>query len=130
MLACAAIAWASKKQPVTSLSSTEAEFYAASSCGQDILALRQFLAGIHHMLDEPTPLYIDNRACVALAQDPGSCKRTKHIDRRKWFLCDYQEAGELKAIPVSTQHNTADMFTKPLAREKFNMHKCTCMNSR
>ena len=128
MLAGGAIAWASKRQPVTSLSSTEAEFYAASSCGQDILALRHFLEGINHVCDEPTPLFIDNRACVSLAQDPGSCKRTKHINRRVWFLCDYQKDGQLKALPIGTHYNTADMFTKPLAKDKFAGHRQRCMN--
>ena len=39
LLALGAIMWASKKQAVTSLSSAEAEYYAASACGAEILAI-------------------------------------------------------------------------------------------
>jgi hypothetical protein len=44
MLACGAIIWGSKKQPVTSLSSTEAEYYAASACGAETIATRHLVA--------------------------------------------------------------------------------------
>ena len=40
------VSWMAKKQPVTSISTTEAEYYAASSCGQDILFLRHLLSDI------------------------------------------------------------------------------------
>ena len=45
-LAGGLILWASKRQPVTSLSSTEAEYYAASACGTEMVAMRHFLAEI------------------------------------------------------------------------------------
>ena len=45
-LAGALILWASKRQPVTSLSPTEAEYYAARSCGTEVIAMRYFIAEI------------------------------------------------------------------------------------
>ena len=109
----------SKKQPVTSLSSTEAEYYAASSCGQDILFLRHLLRDIGYEEKKPTPLKIDNSACVTLGEHFESAKRVRHIDRRVNFLTDYQDMGVLKVKLVSTHLNTADMFTKPLPKDKF-----------
>ena len=123
-LAGALILWASKRQPVTSLSSTEAEYYAASSCGAEVVAMRYFLAeitGNSHPL--PTPIYVDNSACVNLAKDFNSCKRTKHIDRRIHFLTDYQKMGEIQLIYIATAKNTADALTKPLAKHKFLEHR-------
>ena len=40
MLAGAMISWASKRQPVTAISSTESEFYSVSLCGLDCMYLR------------------------------------------------------------------------------------------
>lgn len=123
-LAGALILWASKRQPVTSLSSTEAEYYAASSCGTEVVAMRYFLAEINGE-EHPiaTPIYVDNSACVNLAQDFNSCKRTKHIDRRVHFLTDYQKMGEIQLIYIPTSKNTADALTKPLPKHKFLEHR-------
>ena len=116
--------WASKRQPVTSLSSTEAEYYAASACGAEVLAIRYFLSeitGNAHPL--ATPVYVDNSGCVNLAKDFNSCKRTKHIDRRINFLTDYQDMGEIQVIYIPTSRNTADALTKPLPKAKFLEHR-------
>ena len=123
-LAGGLILWASKRQPVTSLSSTEAEYYAASACGTEVVAMRYFLAEItNNAHPAATPIYVDNSACVNLAQDFNSCKRTKHIDRRVHFLTDYQKMGEIQLIYIPTSKNTADALTKPLAKLKFLEHR-------
>ena len=123
-LAGGPIAWSSKKQPVTSLSSTEAEFYAASACGAQLLSLRYLLMQMTGQdFDDPTPLYVDNSACVSLGSDFNSCKRVKHIDRRIHFLTDYQRDGHLQMIFIGTDRNVADALTKPLAKAKFLQHR-------
>ena len=117
------VSWMSKRQPVTALSSTEAEYYAASSCGQEILFLRHFLRDIGYEETAPTRLKIDNSACVKLGEHFESAKRVRHIDRRVHFLTDYQEDGVLKVEPISTHLNTSDMMTKPLPKDKFVMFR-------
>ena len=121
-LAGGPVLWASKLQPVTSLSSAEAEYYAASACGASTVALRLFMSDLEALPLFPTPIFIDNSACVDLAKDFKSCKRTKHIDRRINFLTDYQGMGEIEAIPIATSNNTADVFTKPLTKPEFKKH--------
>ena len=118
------VTWASKVQAVTALSSTEAEFYAASVCGVDILADRHF----EKDLDEqavlmPTPLFVDNSACVDLGKHFSSCRRVKHIDRRVYFLTDYQAQGDVEIMPIATKDNTADIWTKPLPKSLFLKHR-------
>ena len=73
-------------------------------------------------LPPPTPIYVDNTACVNLAKNFKACKRTKHIDRRIHFLTDYQEMGEIQVLNISTSANTADALTKPLAKTVFKTH--------
>jgi len=70
----------------------------------------------------PTPVYVDDTACVNLANNFKACKRTKHIDRRINFLTDYQEMGEIQVLNISTSANTADALTKPLAKMDFKKH--------
>ena len=118
-----AIVWASKKQPVTSLSSTEAEYYAASVCGAEILYIRHLLQDLGTPESLPTPLLIDNSACVSLGKHWGTVKRVKHIDRRISFLNDYVELGDIVLHHVSTRDNVADMFTKPLEKSQFLPHR-------
>ena len=118
-----AVVWACKRQPVTSLSSTEAEYYAASSCGAEVLYVRHLLHDLGCSQHFPTPLLVDNSACVSLGQNPGTCKRARHIDRRIHFLSDYQEMGEIKLHFVSTKDNVADLFTKPLEKALFTRHR-------
>ena len=67
-------------------------------------------------------MFIGNSATVDLAKDFKSCKRAKHIDRRVNFLTDYQEMGELEIVHIGTSMNTADAFTKPLAKNDFLKH--------
>ena len=123
LLAGVAVVWACKRQPVTSLSSTEAEYYAASSCGAEILYVRHLLHDLGCPQHSPTPLLVDNSACVSLGKDPGTCKRARHIDRRIHFLSDYQEMGDLQLYFISTKDNVADVFTKPLEKITFSKHR-------
>ena len=109
-------------QPVTSLSSAEAEYYAGSACGASVVALRHFMDDIGATPLFPTIIFIDNTATVDLAKDFKSCKRTKHIDRRVNFLTDYQAAGEVEVVHIGTSMNTADALTKPLAKPDFVKH--------
>ena len=107
------------------MSSAEAEYYAASSCGAAVVAIRLFLSDLNVEPLMPTPIFIDNSACVDLAKNFKSCKRTKHIDRRINFLTDYQALGLIEAVPIGTSANTADAFTKPLAKPDFKKHAAT-----
>ena len=121
-LAGGPVLWVSKLQPVTSLSSAEAEYYAGSSCGASTVALRLFMGDLNATPLFPTIVFIDNSATVDLAKDFKSCKRAKHIDRRVNFLTDYQEMGELEIVHIGTSMNTADAFTKPLVKNDFLKH--------
>ena len=111
------------------LSSAEAEYYAGSSCGASVVASRLFLSDLEAEPVMPTPIFIDNSACVDLAKDIKSCKRAKHIDRRVNFLTDYQNMGLIDAVPIGTSENTADAFTKPLTKPIFKKHAATLVRA-
>jgi len=54
MLAGAMIAWSSKHQPVTAISSTESEFYSMSQCALDCVYLRRIGELLGHKQTAPT----------------------------------------------------------------------------
>ena len=53
--------WFSKTQRSVSMSSTEAEYFAACVATRDILFLRDLLADLGHLQTSPTPLRSDNK---------------------------------------------------------------------
>ena len=74
------ISWASKKQSVVALSSTEAEYIAASLASQEAVWLRSLLGDISFVQEEPTVIKEDNQGTIALSRNPKYHPRTKHID--------------------------------------------------
>ena len=46
-------------------------------------------------------------------------ERTKHIDIRYFYCRDKIEDGTVSVSYIATQHNLADLFTKPLSRIRF-----------
>ena len=76
-------------------------------------------------LDLPATIYCDNMAAESLAKGEigTNTKRSKHIDIRYHVIRDYVGAGKIKVERVSTELNTADIFTKPLSRPLFEKHR-------
>ena len=64
-----AISWASKKQPIVTLSSTEAEYVAATSTVCQAMWMRRVLSELKHPQEEPTKIYCDNNSAIALSKN-------------------------------------------------------------
>ena len=75
----AAISWASKRQSMVALSSTESEYIGLSITGQHIQWLRTFFDEIGQSQSGPTELNCNNQAAIILCKDPQFRARTKHI---------------------------------------------------
>ncbi|CAB4007653.1 Hypothetical predicted protein, partial [Paramuricea clavata] len=86
------ISWASKKQSVVALSSTEAEYDAASLACQEAVWLRVLHENISFVQNKPTMIKEDNRGAITLSKNPKYHPRTKHL---------------------------ADLLTKPLGKTMF-----------
>ncbi|GJT90011.1 hypothetical protein Tco_1078856 [Tanacetum coccineum] len=66
------------------------------------------------------PLYCDNKSVIALCCNNIQHSRAKHIDVRYYFIKVQVENGNCGLYFVRTEYQLADIFTKPLPREKFN----------
>lgn len=114
----AAVSWSSKKQELVTLSTTEAEYVAATHAAKEALWMRRLIGEVFRPLSEPTPLFSDSKSAIALAQDGHYHARTKHIDIRYHFIRYIIEAGSLKLIYCPTDEMTADTLTKALPSAK------------
>ncbi|GJT40296.1 hypothetical protein Tco_0940161 [Tanacetum coccineum] len=66
------------------------------------------------------PLYCDNKSVIALCCNNVQHSRAKHIDVRYHFITEQAKNGVVKLYFVRTEYQLADIFTKPLPRERFN----------
>ncbi|GJX22379.1 hypothetical protein Tco_0226824 [Tanacetum coccineum] len=66
------------------------------------------------------PLYCDNKSAIALCCNNVQHSRVKHIDIRYHFIKEQVENGIVELYFVRTEYQLADIFTKPLPRERFN----------
>ena len=73
-------------------------------------------------MSSPTSCATDNTGARDLAYNPEHHKRSKHIERRHFYVRDMVEAMQLTVPFVSTVNNQADFLTKPLpARDFFRL---------
>nr|GEU49904.1 hypothetical protein [Tanacetum cinerariifolium] len=66
------------------------------------------------------PLYCDNKSAIALCCNNVQHLRAKHIDVRFHFIKERLENAAVELYFVRIEYQLADMFTKPLPRERFN----------
>lgn len=115
----ALIHWFSKTQRSVSMSSTEAEYFAASMAARDAIFLRELLVDLGHTQHYPTPLRTDNKGVVDLSFDPVAFKKTKHILRAAEFLRDNVMRRKLSLVWLSGTDNIADVLTKLVSVSAF-----------
>ena len=88
----------SKKQTSVALSSCEAEIMAASEAAKEAVYLREFLPvrELGFGGKNPMKLYCDNQGAIDLAYNPEHHQKTKHIDRRHFYVRELVEHGQLE----------------------------------
>lgn len=119
MLSSGAVSWSSKKQPVVTLSTTEAEFIAAASSACQAVWLRRILQQLNHEPRKSTTIYCDNSSTIKLSKNPVMHGRSKHIDVRFHFLRELTKDEVVGLVQCSSQEQVADIMTKPLKLDVF-----------
>ncbi|GKA77141.1 retrovirus-related pol polyprotein from transposon TNT 1-94 [Tanacetum coccineum] len=66
------------------------------------------------------PLYCDNKSAIALCCNNVQHSKAKHIDVRCHFIKEQMENGIVELYFVRMEYQLADIFIKPLLRERFN----------
>lgn len=117
------IAWSSKKQSTVALSSCEAEYQALCAATCEAIWLRRLLKDAGKEQKQPTSIKSDNQSTIKLAYNPVFHKNTKHIDTQFHFVREKIQSNEIAVEYCKTCDNVADIFTKPLARVKFELFR-------
>lgn len=114
MFGSAVVSWSSKKQPIVTLSTIEAEFVALTACACQAIWLKRVLEELHFKQDGATVIYCDNDSTIKLSKNPVLYGRTKHIDVRLHFLRDYTKEGIIDIFYYRSEDQIADIMTKSL----------------
>ena len=69
---------------------------------------------------EKVPLYCDNTSAINLTENPIQHSKTKHIEIRHHFIRDHIQKGDIEIMFLKTENQLVDLFTKSLARDRFN----------
>ena len=101
---------------------------AGSEAAKEAIYLSSFLNELGVASSQPPPLHMDNKSAIDLAYNPEHHARTKHIERRHYFVRECVEQGRLRVPFVSTADNIADFFTKPLMGKEFFRMRDIIMN--
>jgi len=128
MFSQAAISWGSKKQASVALSSCEAEIVAGSEAAKEAVHIDRLSNSLGLGDDKPIDLFMDNQSAIAIAYNPEMHNKTKHIERRHFFIRELVEDEKIRVPYVRTTDNIADFFTKPLQGDVFEKMRNKIMN--
>ena len=98
----------------------EAEYMALMDATKELKWVRTFLAELGYDSGKsnsvPTTLFSDNQSAIALAKNPVSHARAKHIDIRHHFVHEAIQDQIIWVQYIPTAEMTADSLTKALGR--------------
>ena len=115
------MSWKSFLQHVVALSTTEAEYIAATKPAKEALWMKGLVTKLGLELDAAV-VFCDSQSAIQLSKNQVFHKRTEHIDVRLHFLGDEIAKGSIKLMKIPTDENPSDMLTKTVTSIKFK--KC------
>ena len=114
------ISWSSKKQPTMARSSTEAECKAVVNASSELIWINSLLRELSISLPAPV-LWCDNIGATYLSANPVFHARMKHIEIDFHFVREQVAARRLQVCIISSQDQMADLLTKALPKQRFQL---------
>ena len=112
-----AVSWQSKLQKCVALSTTEAEFIAATEACKEMLWMKKFLSELGFK-QQRYVLFCDSQSAIHLAKNSAFHSRSKHIEVKYHWIRETLNGKLLELEKIHTDDNGSDMFTKALTRDK------------
>ena len=107
----------------------EAEIMAAQKAVKKMLHVRTLLEDLNEVKhDVPTVSWQDNKATKIVLNNPSRRKGSQHIGRTLAKAQQWVDSGLVTYLYCRTHQMVADVFTKPLAWDKFSEFRNTMMN--
>ena len=107
----------SKLQTVVARSSAEAELYAACKAGSEALGTQSYMKDLG--LERGARLHLDSTGALSLINKTG-LSAVKHIEVQHLWLQQVHRDRRISCVKVHTDHNAADLMTKPLNAERIS----------
>ncbi|KAI0488020.1 hypothetical protein KFK09_027843 [Dendrobium nobile] len=114
------ISWTVKKQATVAKSLTEAEYRSLSAAISDVIQLRRLAEELQIPQQTPTTIHCDNTSAIAIAKNSVFHARTKHIEIDYHLIRQHISSNAIRLIHISSNDQTADIFTKPFSISRFN----------
>jgi Reverse transcriptase (RNA-dependent DNA polymerase) len=108
--------WLSKKQPIVTLSTCEAEYVVASLGMSYAIWLRRLPQELKCPQLESTEIQVDKKSAIELAKNPVHHERSKHIVVRFHSIREHIKDGKVRVIHVQSNDQAVDIFTKALPK--------------
>ncbi|KAH9651797.1 Integrase catalytic domain-containing protein [Citrus sinensis] len=121
----AAVSWVSKLQTVVALSTTEAEYMAATQACKEAIWIQRLLEELGHK-QQKIPVLCDSQSALHIARNPVFHSRTKHIGVQYHFVREVVEDGSVDLQKIHTKENLADVLTKPVNADTFIWSRFSC----
>ena len=113
--------WGSKKQNSVAQSTAEAEYVATASAANQAIWLTRILEDMGEKQLKPVEICCDNKSAIAIAKNPIFHNRTKHIAIKYHYLREVEANGDIQLKYCNTENQLADIFTKALPRDRFQL---------
>ena len=128
MMGDTAIGWKSSTQKCVTTATCGAEYVALCDASKEALFTRAVLVFLQPELSGMrVDTFGDNEGAKAIADNPSSASRSKHIDVKLHFIRGLICTGEVRILHVGTDEQHADVPTKALWRNKFMVHRAALM---
>ena len=112
----------SKMQKFVTISVTEAECVAGTSCVQDMMFGKRLLESMGLKVKLPMVLYMDNKGGVDIFNNWSIAGNTRAVAVRFAYVRELKEAGLLEIKWIAGTENCADIFTKNVDGTTFARH--------
>lgn len=113
------ISWSSKKQKTVALLTAEAEYVSATGSACEAIWLRRMLKDLRQAQVTPTTIFCNNMSSISMTKNPVFHSRMKHIEIHNQFIRELVEEKKIELKFCKTGDQVADIFTKPIFRDKF-----------
>ena len=129
MLGGTSVIASSTTQHCVTLSTSEAEYVAMAHGAKTALFTRAVLDFLQpQLVGRIIDLFEDNQGAIAMAENPISGGRTKHIDVRYHFIRELVKHNVIAIKYTESRNQHADILTKAIGAEGFVRHRRFLMN--
>jgi hypothetical protein len=113
------VSWCSRKQISVALSTAEAEYIVLSVAVREAVWLQKLMNNLFDHEMNPTTIHCDNQSCVKLFESPIFHDILKHIEIKYHYIRHMVQRKIVHVLYLPIDEHIADIFTKPLAKTKF-----------